>query len=178
MVDVLGVHTGSCEAIELATRHHERVRRVALVGLLAFTSEEACRFRREYRPAPAPNEDGSHLLSYWRRWLAWRASAWGLEDVQRCVLDSLRSGARSRSGLDAVLSYPTAERATDIQQPLLVYAPTDYVWENTQRGLASLPAQARVVHVTLDPPGSTPVALFSHRSDELAPSLLEFLDGK
>ena len=175
--DVLGVHTGSCEAIDLATRHHDRVRSVALVALLTFTADEARGFRDRYVAAPVIVEDGSHLLWHWNRWLKWRAVDWDLADMQQCVLDTLRAGPDSRWGLEAVLSYPTADRLGEIRQPLLVVAPDDYVSTYTRRGLDSLPSHARVVTVSLTSPGTTPVALFSVAAESTARELTDFIAG-
>lgn len=173
--DVLGVHTGSCEAIELATSHRNRVRRVALMSILAFTEKEANDFNERFTPQPPPTFDGSHLLRQWNRWMNWRPSGWDLELAQQCVIDVLCAGPESRWGLQAVLDYPTASRVKQVKQPLLVLAPNDYVSDQTKRGLAVLSADVEVVEVALDPPGSTPVALFSLARREIVEHVSAFL---
>ena len=45
-VDIVGIHTGSCEAVELAVRHPERVRRLAIVSTPAFTDDERHAFKK------------------------------------------------------------------------------------------------------------------------------------
>jgi pimeloyl-ACP methyl ester carboxylesterase len=160
-VDLFGVHTGSCEAIELATSHADRVRRVALVSLLVFSEEEARAFQERYRPAPPPQADGSHLLAYWDRWMGWRPPGWDLEHVETCVLDAVRAGRKSRWGLNAVVAYPTAQRLADVRQPLLIIVPDDYMLANTRSGLRSAPAGTTVVDFALAQAGTTPAAMFS-----------------
>ena len=66
--DALGIHSGSCELIELATAHAERVRRAALITIPHFTPEEVAQFKGRYISHPEPADDGSHLAWYWRWW--------------------------------------------------------------------------------------------------------------
>jgi pimeloyl-ACP methyl ester carboxylesterase len=174
-VDVFGVHTGAKEAIELAVKQPDRVRRVALVSLAVYSEEDVRAFRDQETPPPSPAADGSHLLWYWQRWMTWRASGLELDTLQQCVLDSLVAGPRSRWGREAVLAHPTGARLALIRQPLLVFAPNDYVFAYTRRGLALAPRSATVVPILLIPPGSTPVVLFTLLRTRIASQLRTFL---
>ena len=72
--DVLGIHTGSMEAVALGIGWPERVGRVAVVAVPVFSPEEASEIAALYaQPRARPVADGSHLLEYWRARLVWRA---------------------------------------------------------------------------------------------------------
>jgi pimeloyl-ACP methyl ester carboxylesterase len=65
--DVLGIHTGSIEAIELGHQLAGQVRRVIAVGMPLFTKEEQERQLERYSEQPLkPLRDGGHVLGAWR----------------------------------------------------------------------------------------------------------------
>ena len=65
--DVFGIHTGSSEAVELAAvTAPERVRRVAVVAVPAFSADELAQFRDLFKPPPPPADDGRLLRWLWR----------------------------------------------------------------------------------------------------------------
>ena len=129
--DVFGIHTGSSEAIELAAATApERVRRVAIVALPAFSAEEVEQFRGLFKPPPPPADDGRLL-----RWL-WRFSTgpftppldregWGVEGVHALVVRHLKAWPNAWRMFHAVFDYDVAARAARVRQPLLVLAPGD-----------------------------------------------------
>lgn len=65
--DVLGVHVGSIEAIEIAHAHPHQVRRLLTVGMPLFTAEEQQRQMEKYSEQPLkPAAEGGHVLGAWR----------------------------------------------------------------------------------------------------------------
>ena len=62
-IDLLGMHTGSIEAIEIAQQLGSQVRRLAVVGMPLFTAEEQQRQLEKYSEQPLrPLTDGGHVL--------------------------------------------------------------------------------------------------------------------
>lgn len=147
-VDVLGIHTGACEAIELASAHPHRIRRIATVSLPAFNASERREFKATYVAMPEPEEDGSHLQRYWHWWSeADTSRAWPAELVHARVLDHLGAGPHVWWTYHSVFDYPAGEQAAEIRQPFIVFGPHDDLWEPTERAVADLPAQATFVEL-------------------------------
>lgn len=171
-VDVLGIHTGSCEAIELATAHPQRIRRIAIVALPALGAEEQREFKSHYGPLPAPAEDGSHLLEYWRWWRdADPAGPWPAELIHARVLDHLRAGPDTWWTYHSVFDYPAGERVAHVRQPLLVFGPHDDLWETTERAVRSIPSHARFVELP-----HLGYEVFTLAVAEMSERVLAFLD--
>ena len=153
--DVVGTHTGSVEAVELAASHPERVRRVVLVGIPAYTRAELD--ERTYRLAgvPPPVEDGAHLDWHWKRRFLHRQPPYDLPLFQWRLLQELLPGPNVWWPYKAVFDYPMADRLAQLEQPVLVLAPHDDLWAQTVRVSTSggLPPRGRYVdlpHLGLD----------------------------
>src|ERR1700760_4719191 len=66
-IDLLGIHVGSIEAIEIASLLGTQVRRVGLVGMPLFTDDEQMRQLEKYSEQPLrPASEGGHVLGAWR----------------------------------------------------------------------------------------------------------------
>jgi pimeloyl-ACP methyl ester carboxylesterase len=172
--DVLGTHTGSVEAVELASAYPHRVRSVVLVGLPAYTEAEL--EERQYRLAgvPAPAEDGSHLDWYWKRRFLYRQPPYDLPLFQWRLLQELLAGSNVWWPYRAVFEYPMAERLVRLQQPVLVLAPHDDLWVQTARVYSSggLPPRGHFVdlpHLGLD------IAYYA--TDEIFRLVRDFLES-
>lgn len=138
--DVLGMHTGSLEAIELAHLAPSRVRRIAVVALPVFTQDE----RREMMQALAalrvvPQEDGSHLLGAWRARFQFREPPYDLADVQRRFVDYVLAPWPGQA-YAGVFRYDAEPRVRSLPVPLVVFAPNDDLAEVTQRSKPLVPA--------------------------------------
>ena len=176
-LDVFGIHTGSDEAIQLAAgTAPDRVRRVAIAALPAFSEDEVEQFRGLFKPPPPPADDGRLL-----RWL-WRFSTgpftpsleregWGVAQVHALVVRHLKAYPDAWRMFHCVFDFPVAERARQVRQPFLVLAPGDELRDITLRTFPELGPNARLVDLphmdfeilTLDAP-------------EVARHLVHFLD--
>ncbi|MFO0333957.1 MAG: alpha/beta fold hydrolase [Pseudomonadota bacterium] len=136
-VDLLGYHTGSAIAAELAIARPTQVKRVAFVALPIFDREEREAFARQPWPVPV-REDGGHLLAEWQRSVQWRGPGVTLEQLAESFGDKLRNGPRAWWGAHAAVHWPAAERLPLVTQPSLVLRPRDDLWEHTARGAALL----------------------------------------
>jgi pimeloyl-ACP methyl ester carboxylesterase len=171
--DVLGTHTGSVEATELAWTVPERVRRVGLVAVPAYSARELEERQYRFAGVPEPAEDGSHLAWHWQRRFLYRTPPYDLGLFQWRLIQELLAGPHVWWPYAAVFAYPMAERVAALRQPLLVLAPHDDLFEQTRRAQqdGTLPPQARFVdlpHLSLDIAYATP--------REVADLLLAFLD--
>ena len=174
--DVFGMHTGSCEAVEHAVAWPERVRRVGVAAVPVFTPEEIADFKAHYNAPPLLEADGSHLVRYWEWWqqagVWWEEQGrpqWPAELRWARVRDHLIAGPDVWWTYHAVFDYPLAERIAQVTQPLLVLAPHDDLWAQTERALPLLPSGARVVDL---PHGDSEI--FDLLAGEVAGHLREF----
>jgi pimeloyl-ACP methyl ester carboxylesterase len=192
--DVVGLHTGATEAIELATAHAGRVRRVVLVGVPLFLDEEREALKRRVQHLFEPTEDGSHLIAIWNHWKAqgegrypehrdpgeWVTPAapgmsrgWKPEYLQSWVLHHLLAGPDWWWTHLGVFDYPLAERLPSVRQPLLVLRTQDDLWFETARVIPLLPPHATYAEVPhLD------ILAFEIAPEEMARRVHDFLDGR
>src|ERR1700723_3482197 len=86
-IDLLGIHTGSIEAIEIAHQLGSQVRRLVAVGMPLFTAEEQQRHMEKYSEQPLkPATEGGHVLGAWRGSFAFRQPPYDLADTHRRVV--------------------------------------------------------------------------------------------
>ena len=122
---VVGHHTGSIIAIEIASSHPERLRRLVL-SAAPYVDEER---RREIRTRPPVDrvevrDDGSHLTQLWQLRMGFYPKN-RPDLLTRFVIDALRAGSSVEAGHLAVSSYPVPERLPLIRAPTLVMCGTE-----------------------------------------------------
>jgi pimeloyl-ACP methyl ester carboxylesterase len=143
--DVLGMHTGSLEAIEIAHLVPERVRRVGIVAIPIFTAEERQRGLKTFAEMKhRPVEDGSHLVQAWRDRFQYRQPPWHLADVQRRLVDYLLAPYPGESYV-GVFGYDAAPRLQGLDKPVVALAPRDDLYELTLRSRSLLPPESQYV---------------------------------
>jgi pimeloyl-ACP methyl ester carboxylesterase len=131
-VDLLGYHTGSVIATEVAIARPQVVRRLVLIAIPVLTAEERAAFARSPWPVPIA-EDGSHLLQEWQRSLYWRGPGVTVDQLARGFAEKLHNGPNAWWGASAVMQYAAVERLPMISQPVLVLRPHDDLWDATAR---------------------------------------------
>jgi pimeloyl-ACP methyl ester carboxylesterase len=137
-VDLLGYHTGSLIATEVALARPDVVRRLVMVALPVLSDAERAAFASSPWPIPAA-EDGSHVQAEWQRSVQWRGPGVTLEMLSRSFAEKLRNGPQAWWGASAVMQYPARERLRLLRQPTLVLRPKDDLWEATGRAQGLLP---------------------------------------
>ena len=169
--DLFGGHTGSVEAVEMAVSYPDRVRRVAVDGLVIYDAADEQSFRGRYVPPPRPTEDGSHLAWYWSWWAGLRLPDWDAAFMQWRTFDHIDSSPDFWKTYIAVIDHPHREQIPLVTQPFLVLAPRDHLYEQTHAARDILPPQAEFLdlpHLLCD----EPVAFASR---EVAEHLTSFL---
>jgi pimeloyl-ACP methyl ester carboxylesterase len=136
-VDLLGYHTGTLLATEIALALPDLVRKLVLVAVPVLDEPERAAFKRAPWPVPV-TEDGSHLVKEWEFSQKWRGPGVTLEMLAESYAEKLRNGPRAWWGANAVMNYGARERLSQIKQPCLVLRPKDDLWEATQRARSIL----------------------------------------
>jgi pimeloyl-ACP methyl ester carboxylesterase len=132
-VDIMGIHTGSIEAIEVAHQLGSQVRRVAVVGMPLFSAEEQQRQLEKYSEQPLkPAVEGGHVLGAWRGGFAFRQPPYDLGDVHRRFVEHVLA-ANPGAAFRAACGYPVQKKLKSLKAPLTVFAPHDDIIEQTAR---------------------------------------------
>lgn len=137
-VDVIGYHTGASIAVEWALRHPERVRRLWLVGLPAFTEEEREELLARPWPDPSPLS-AERVVAEWRGSVTWQGPGQSDVSLERTYLAKLGAGRYGWWGPAAVFGHAFLERLALVTQPVRIARPRDDLWEITDRVRAALP---------------------------------------
>lgn len=142
--DVLGMHTGSLEAIEIAHQVPGRVSRCGIVAIPVFTDEEKLAMAGYANQRVVPAEDGSHLLPAWRARFQFRTPPYDLADVQRRFVDYLLAPDPG-AAYAAVFGYDAAAKLRSCPVPLTAFVPRDDLHAVSLRSRCLLPPGAEWV---------------------------------
>ncbi|HPF25039.1 MAG TPA: alpha/beta hydrolase [Steroidobacteraceae bacterium] len=146
--DVLGMHTGALEALELAQLAPQRVRNIGIVAIPIFSAAERDHGMQTFAQMKVvPAEDGAHLIAAWRARFQFRQPPWHLSDIQRRLVDYLLAPYPGQAYL-AVFGYDAAPSLTDLQHPLVAFVPRDDVYDLSVRSRVLLPKQAVYVDLS------------------------------
>lgn len=170
---LVGHHTGSYVAAELAARWPDRVSALVLSSM--SISGEAERLRHATGPAVVdevdPRDDGSHLLELWRLRAPMYPS--GTELLERFLVDCLKAGPRAAEGHRVVARYPSERRILEIACPTLLIGATDdpHAYPSLPRVKEAIP-HAQTVEIE-----GGMVPLPDQRPGKFARVVSAFLDG-
>ena len=132
-LDILGMHTGSFEAVEIAQQIGARVRRIVAVGMPLFSPDEQQRQLEKYSEQPLrPAAEGGHVLGAWRGGFAFRQPPYDLADVHRRFVEQVLA-ANPGAAFRAACGYPIDKKLKILKTPLTVFAPHDDIIEQTLR---------------------------------------------
>lgn len=167
-IDVLGHQSGALIAAELAIARPKQIRRVVMVSVPVLNDVERDAFRRG---SWLPSEDGSHLITEWKRTQESYGPGVPLEVRARAFAEKLKSGIHTSWALAAAQQFASRERLALVTQSALVLRPKDDFWEATMRARELLP-KARFVD--LPEHGN---ALFESSPQVVVEATREFLRG-
>lgn len=170
-VDLLGYHTGSKIAVELAQQRPQQVRRLVLVSAPIYSPEELTSQKADYAARPL-SDDGAHLKAAWDSQWKWRAKDTPIALVQREMTEGLRGGDKSWWGHRAAFNYAHADNLPNVSQPVYVLCPKDDLFEATQRA-ADYIGNGRIV----DMPGWAGHGMLDTHTGEVAEILRLLLDS-
>ncbi|KKW90711.1 alpha/beta fold hydrolase [Sphingobium chungbukense] len=145
-VDLMGYHTGSMIAADLAADRPDLVRRLVCVSAPIFTADELIEMQRLYaRHEPAV--DGSHLLRRWHGFVRWNLGrGLTIEELNDMFPEGLLAGNREWWGHNAAFSFRSDMRLDEVAQPVLVLNTDDDLTEQSRRA-PKLMRNGRVVEL-------------------------------
>ena len=169
-VDVIGYHTGTFIAAELAVIRPDLVRRLVLPGIPYNVGEKRKEMYEQYARRKELTEDGSNAMEVWRFWVNGRHPGVSLQRGASHFVDHLQSGPYSWWAYHSVFSYPAEARLPLVRQPVLVPNTHGNLQENS-RAAAQLLPDVRVAEMP-----DLSHGVFDVGVDRLAGVSREFLD--
>ncbi|MDX2143811.1 MAG: alpha/beta hydrolase [Rhodospirillaceae bacterium] len=131
-VDVMGYHTGSKIALEVAIQRPAQVRKVVMISAAIWTDEELKDHRAQFAKTEI-SEDGAHLVKWWKAAMHWSMTGRTKEQVAEVFPARMMNPAISWWGHAAAFDYKTADALQKVSQPVLILNPQDDIWEFTPR---------------------------------------------
>lgn len=155
-VDVVAEFTATPFALELARTAANRVRRLALDGVLLLAASERRSLWKNYCPGIRPSWDGSHLQSLWQRLrdqeLSWpwydrsksavrrREPEIGAERLQAMLVDLMKQLDHYGEACLAAVDFPVKDTLEQVtQRVLLPHAVDDVRYQWTRKIARRLP---------------------------------------
>ncbi|MEM9530066.1 MAG: alpha/beta hydrolase [Pseudomonadota bacterium] len=148
-VRLVGGHMTAQMAVELSVTRPELVQQLVIDGLPMWDRGTRQQIISLFdNTAPAPSEDGAHVLEAWQRTLklhrAWNPGlaldAAGNRRLTRALIDSLEQGLDITRGASAFLDYDVQPRLARLAQPTLVTTATkDTLHDQHEAILAAIP---------------------------------------
>jgi pimeloyl-ACP methyl ester carboxylesterase len=132
-VDVMGYHTGSITATEMARSEAGRVRRLVLFGLAAYDADiRRVKLDTLYDRFPPPGNDLAHVEKLWAILGVLCDPLMSMEQRHINMGEALRLGSRMPWGYEAVYRYDFLQAMTEIDQGVLIMNPEDDLWPVTK----------------------------------------------
>ena len=176
---ILGVHTGSCEAIELAAKFPDQVKSIGLVAVPVFKPETLPGYKASYLLEPEPDQEGTHLDWYWRWWRtggfagsAVRSRDWPPDILNRHLIDHLLAQPDAWWPHHAVFDHNAGILLKELDQPVLVLDVPDDLAEETAYAHSYFPDQTQVVSL---PTHTDVLGHFTTGAQAIANEYLKFL---
>ncbi|MCA3255729.1 MAG: alpha/beta hydrolase [Alphaproteobacteria bacterium] len=143
-VDLMGYHTGSMIACDLARLRPAQVRRLLLVSAPILTDAERAELRELYKPQP-PSLDGAHLMKRWQGFVHHNLGrGLELEAVADMFPDGLLGRGKAWWGHRAAFNHRPDMGLPEVRQPVLIINPNDDLNGFTPRA-AALTVNGRIV---------------------------------
>ena len=145
-VDLLGYHTGTLIASELAAGNPSLVRKLVLPGIPFYTGEEReAAYKRNVKPDTL-HADGSHLKDKWDFARIAMSSGLPLARAQEHFSDMMQCHPHCWEAYHAVFSYKSDERLKLVRQPVLLITTESSLKAETEAAAKVFP-DARLQHI-------------------------------
>jgi len=171
-VDLLGTHTGSLIAAELAAARPDLVRKVVLSSLALFSDAQRAEMLQRYGgPQPLLTDPNFVPKAFQQSVIAGHADQ-SAERRLEFFAERLRAGTTSWYGPEASLTYDPIPRLKTMAQPVLLLVVKDILAQNTRDAAALVPTG-----MLTDLEAVTTNAPWDAQADLLASAVRGFLDG-
>ncbi|MEZ5500827.1 MAG: alpha/beta hydrolase [Steroidobacteraceae bacterium] len=138
-LDVLGMHTGAIEAVQIGVSAAARVRKLGIVAIPLFTAAERTANLQSFgEQRIVPRQDGSHLQEIWANRFQYRTPPYDLADVQERTVDYLNAPFPGQA-YQAVFRFDLAECLLRLRRPIVAFVPRDDLYDVSLRARGSLP---------------------------------------
>ncbi|MBT8445979.1 MAG: alpha/beta fold hydrolase [Gammaproteobacteria bacterium] len=139
-VHLLGYHTGSLVAVEMAAQRPDGVISVINISAPIFNADEIAEFNATYRHIDL-DEAGTRFMHMWKEILAWNAPGVSLEWSAASLAENLRAGEAYEWGHRAAFNYAPVyrQRLAALAQPTLIINPDDDLKTYTRRAAGLRP---------------------------------------
>lgn len=138
-VDLLGYHTGSEVAVEMARQRPDQARRIVLISAPVFTEQELEQLEQTYSTVPL-DEAGTRFQKMWQAVLHHRGPGMTLEMAVSSFAENLRAGENyewgHRAAFDYAMQFPKVVRS--LPHRITVINPQDDLVQHTPRIAAYL----------------------------------------
>jgi pimeloyl-ACP methyl ester carboxylesterase len=124
-VDVVGYHTGSKTAVEMALIASERIHSLVLVAAPVYTEDELAAQEVALAAPREIDREGGHLVRQFQELVRWTPAGTPISLIQREFGEQQRGGERSHWGYLAAFGYQHAEQLPKVRQPVLLLCPED-----------------------------------------------------
>jgi pimeloyl-ACP methyl ester carboxylesterase len=147
-IDLLGYHTGSSIACEMARQDLAMVGRLAMISAPAFTAEDLAAIQPYYREEPLFTADGERLRAKW----LWFQEFLGvgrvnsIEYAAQIFIERLSGKDRHWWGHRAAFAYDLATTLRALAHPVTILNIADDLTQITRRAAATVPA-ARLIEL-------------------------------
>lgn len=171
-IDIMGYHTGSMTAVQMAVAAPRLVRRLVLVSAPIFTADEVERFHSIYSTEPLWTVDGERLLSLWKWFVEFFqvGSVNTVEDAGRIFYERLSGRDKYWWGHSAAFKFDFAAALSAVDQRILILNPNDDLVAMTPRA-EDIMRNGRIENL----PDMTHGFLDKH-PEEIAALVADFLD--
>ncbi|MBL8628019.1 MAG: alpha/beta fold hydrolase [Rhodospirillaceae bacterium] len=130
--DVMGYHTGSKIAVEIARQRPRQVKHLILMSAPIYTEDDLKR-QHIVNSIPDVDSEGHFLTDAWKTLVQFQDKRANLHDTMKQFPDHLRGGEKRGWGHRAAFSYTYPDTIIDVTAPILVFNPDDDLRDYTPR---------------------------------------------
>lgn len=133
-VNLLGNHTGSSVAVEMATQRAEAVGKIVLISSPIYEVEEIESFKTMFQTIPM-DEIGTRFTELWEKSIEYRGPGVTLQDLAISYAENFRAGEAYEWGHFAAFDYSPKfpAKLSALDHRIIVLNPGDLLFEATLR---------------------------------------------
>ena len=170
-LDVLGYHTGTIMAVDMALQARGTVRRLVLCSMPIFEAAKRAELLNSFVPDPI-TEDGAHIIKPWKSGIVGRGPGQTLEMTHRNYTEKLRADPdKTLWALQALARYPIESALPALTQRIMLLRSRDTLYDHASMARQLQPRLEIVERPDL---GN---GLFDVDPQGIARSVLSFLNG-